>query len=122
MKSMYLECWSGTVDASHSKYIFSDRVPTGQVLHVQNCYAHAPEAADADIITLGVRSGGKDCLLRSRGREKAKEGMSALNEFLVGEGDRVFAYFPDADSTDTISLHLNGYLIPIKEWREGGGR
>lgn len=121
MRQMYIECWSETITASHSKYVFSDRVPGGYVLNVLNCYAHSPDGAIADIVTLGVRSGGKDCYLRSRGKDLAKEGMSALNTFLAGEGDQVFAYFPDAGNTDTVALHINGYLIPVKEWRESVG-
>ena len=121
MRQMFIECWSETIDASHSRYVFSDRVPTGYVLHVMNCYAHAPEREINDIIRIGVRSGGKDCLLRARASAIAKEGMSTLNGFLAGEGDKVFAYFPDGDNTDTVELHINGILIPVKEWRESGG-
>lgn len=121
MRQMYIDCWSETVDASHSKYVFSDRVPVGYVLIVLNCYAHSPDGSVADIVSLGVRSGGKDCYLRSRGKDLAKEGMSTLSTFLVGEGDKVFAYFPNADNTNTVALHINGYLVPVKEWREGGG-
>lgn len=115
---MYLECWSETVTAGHSKRVYSDRVPAGYVLHVMNCYAHVPERIQGDLVWIGVESGGKDCLVRSRGGDKAKEGMSALQPFLAGEGDRVFAYFPDADETDTVALHVNGFMIPTKEWRD----
>ena len=118
MRQMYIECWSETIDASHSKYVYSDRVPTGHVLSVMSCYAHSPDGAIADIVMIGVQSGGKKCMVRSRGKDLAKEGMSALNTFLVGEGDQVFAYFPDAGSTDTVELHVNGIIIPAKEWRE----
>jgi len=121
MRQMYIECWSETIDASHSKYVYSDRVPAGHVLHVMNCYAHSPDGAVADIVQIGVQSGGKLCRIRCRGKDLAKEGMSALNAFLAGEGDRVYAYFPDADNTDTVELHINGILVPAKEWRESGG-
>ncbi len=121
MRQMYIECWSETIDASHSKYVFSDRVPAGYVLQIKNCYAHSPGGSVADIVTLGVRSGGKDCLLRSRGKDLAKEGMSSVNVFLAGEGDQVFAYFPDAGNGDTVALHINGILTPAKEWRDAKG-
>ena len=115
---MFIEFWSETVTAGHSKYVLSDRVPSGHVLHVMNCYASAPEAEVNDVVWIAVRSGGSDYLVRKRKVRLDNVGLSALNSFLVGEGDRVFAYFPDADNTDTIELHLNGFLIPIKEWRE----
>jgi len=118
MKQIYCEKWSETVDASHSKYIFSDRVKTGHVLHVHNCFAHAPEREVNDISWLGVRNGGQDILVRARGGAVAKEGMSALRDFYVGEGDQVFAYFPDSDNTDTIELHVIGIMFTLDEWRK----
>ena len=118
MKQIYCEKWSETVDASHSKYVFSDRVKPGHILHVHNCYAHAPERAINDITWLGVRNGGQDILVRARGGAIAKEGMSALNDFYVGEGDQAFAYFPDADNTNTVELHVIGVLYTLDEWRK----
>lgn len=118
MKQIYAEKWSETVDASHSKYVISDRVKPGHMLHVHNCYAHAPEREVSDIIRMGVRNGGQDIIVRARGGAIAKEGMSALNEFYVGEGDQVFAYFPDSDNTDTIELHVIGILMTLDEWRQ----
>ena len=118
MKQIYCEKWSETVETSHSKYVFSDRVRPGHVLHVHNCYAHAPEREVADITWLGVRNGGQDILVRARGGAVAKEGMSALRDFYVGEGDQVFAYFPDSDNTDTIELHVIGIMFTLDEWRK----
>jgi len=121
MRQMYIESWSEKVDASHSKYVFSDRIQSGYVLRVLNCYVSAPECETNDVCYIGVRSGGKDFLIRKRKCRLDNVGLSALNPFLVGEGDQVFAYFPNADNTDTIELHVNGYLLPAKEWREQGG-
>jgi len=117
MALLYSERWSETVDASHSKYVFSDRVRAGHVLHVHTCFAHAPEREANDIIKLGVRNGSADVLVRARGGAIAKEGLSALRDFSVGEHDRVFAYFPDSDNGDTIELHINGCLKTLEEWR-----
>ena len=116
-KVIYAQKWSEVVTASHSRYIFSERVSPGYVLHVHNCYAHAPEREVGDIIDIGVRNGGEDILIRSRGGAVAKEGMSSLRDFFVGEGDQVFAYFPDSDVGDTISLHVVGILYSLDEWR-----
>lgn len=117
MALLYAERWSETVDASHSKYVFSDRVKSGHVLHVNTCFCHAPERDANDIIKLGVRNGGTDILIRSRAGAIAKEGMSSLRDFNVGEHDRVFAYFPDAENDDTIELHIAGCLRTLEEWR-----
>lgn len=118
MRQVYARKWTETVTASHSKYVFSDRVDPGRVLHVYNCFAHAPDRGLSEIIQLGVRSGGQDVLLRSRAGAIAKEGMSALNEFFVGEGDQVFAYFPASDEGDTIELDIIGVLYYLKDWRK----
>ena len=121
MGQIYCEKWSETVDASHSKYVFSNKVRPGHVLHVKNCFAHAPEREINDIIQMGVRNGGQDILVRSRGGAIAKEGMSALNDFYVGEGDQVYVYFPDSDDTDTIELHVIGVLMTRDAWRQMRG-
>jgi len=118
MKQMYARKWSETVDASHSKYIFSDRVDPNYILHVLSCYAHAPERVASDVTWIGVRNGGQDILVRARGGIAQHEGLSTLNDFFVGEGDQVFAYFPDADDTNTIELHVIGILISLDEWRQ----
>lgn len=115
---MYIEKWTEIVIVGHSLRVYSDRVPAGHVLHVMSCYAHAPEREVNDITWIGVETGGADVLIRARGGAVVKDGMSALNPFLAGEGDRVFAYFPDADATDTIGLHINGFMVPTSEWRE----
>jgi len=118
MKQVYARKWSETVDASHSKYVFSDKIKPGYVLHVHNCFAHAPERAVNDIIWMGVRNGGEDIIVRARGGKIEKEGMSALNDFFVGESDQVFAYFPDSEDTNTIELHVIGVIYALDEWRK----
>jgi len=115
---MYIESFKETVAAGHSKHVFTDRVPSGHVLHVMNCYAHCPACEVNDVVRIYVRSGGRDSLVRSRKVRTENLGLSALNEFSAGEGDQVFAYFPDSDNTDSIELHINGFMIPTKEWRD----
>ena len=118
MKQIYCEKWSETVNSSHSKYVLSDRIPSKQVLRVHSCYAWAPEREVGDRVHLGVKNGGVDVLARARGSGAVKDGMSVLNGFAVGEGDQVFAYFPDADNTDTIELHLIGVLYSLDAWQK----
>jgi len=118
MKQVYAESWSEVVTAAHSRRILSDRIKPGHVLTVLNCYAWAPERAQSDLVRIGVRNGGSDVLVRVRASGVNNYGLSALNEFFVGEGDQVFAYFPDADETDTIELHIIGILQNIEDFRK----
>jgi hypothetical protein len=118
MRIVFCQKWGRTVAATDDRYVKSDRIRPGYVLHVMSCFAHAPEREALDVLKLCVRSGGQDVCIRSRAANLAKTGMSALNSFLVGEGDQVMAYFPDSDTGDTIELCINGFLIPIVEWRE----
>ena len=120
MRRIYINKWATTPDATPSLYVLSDPVEPGYVLHVHNCYAHAPERAANEIVQLGVRNGIGDVLIRSRGAGITAEGMSARRDFFVGEGDQVFAYFPSATTTDKIELHIVGCLISLDEWREKG--
>jgi len=120
MRRIYIEKWCETVNTAPLKYVFSSPVPAGHILHVHNCYAHAPERDQNEIIWLGVRDSGRDSLVRARAAGIAAEGMSARRDFLVGEGDQIFAYFPSAETTDKIELHVIGCLIPLDEFREKG--
>lgn len=119
MRQLYINKWSEKIGADHSKYILSDAIKAGQVLHVHNCYAHAPERAATEIIWLGVRNGIGDVLVRARAAGTTAEGMSARRDFFVGEGDQIFAYFPSAESGDTLELHVVGCLIDLDSWRQG---
>ena len=118
MRIVFCQKWGRTVAATDDRYVKSDRIRPGYVLHVMSCFAHAPEREALDVLKLCIRSGGQNVCIRSRAANLAKTGMSALNPFLVGEGDQVLAYFPDSDTGDTIELCLNGFLTPIEEWLE----
>lgn len=118
MRQIYIHRWSEKIGADHSNYILSDTVRAGQVLHVHSCYAHAPERDANEIIQLGVRNGIGDVLIRARAAGVVAEGMSARRDFFVGEGDQIFAYFPSAESGDTLELHVVGCLLDLASWRE----
>ena len=120
MRQLYINKWSDVIDATHSKYILSDVVTPGYVLHVHSCFAHSPDREVNDIIQMGVRNGVGDVLVRARAGAIAKEGMSALRDFFVGEGDQIFVYFPDSDNGDTIELHIVGFLVSLDDFREKG--
>lgn len=120
MRQVYINKWCKTALTAPTLYVLSDRVEPGFVLHVHNCYAHAPERAANEIVQIGVRNGIGDVLIRSRGAGIAAEGMSARRDFFVGEGDQIFAYFPSAAGTDIIELHVVGCLLSIEEFRAKG--
>jgi len=114
---IYAEKWSETIVTGHSKYVLSDRIQPGHILHVMNCYAYSPEITQNEKVHIGVRNGGVDVYVRVRATESKNTGLSALNGFLVGESDKIFAYFPSAENTETIELHVIGELFRLEEWR-----
>lgn len=118
MAQVHVERWTKIVSAALNKYVLSDRVKPGYVLHVKNCYAYAPEISPNDTVRIGVRNGGTDIYVRVRGTETKNTGLSALNDFFVGEGDAAFAYFPSAIEGETIELHVIGVLYRLEEWRQ----
>ena len=117
MSQLYAEKWSEVIATGHSKYVLADRIAAGKILHVQNCFAYAPEIAANDEVRIGVRNGGTEVYVRARKAVAKNRGLSAMNEFLVGEGDQVFAYFPNSSDTETIELHIIGELFRLEEWR-----
>ena len=118
MREIYCSRWDETVTQAHDRYVWSEPVPNGKVLHVKNCYAYAPDRAANDRTQLGIQNGATKVLVRSRKWNVAGDGVSALNDFFVGEYDKIYAYFPDADSTDVISLHVTGVLMNRDEFRD----
>jgi len=118
MKEIYCSMFSEVVTQAHDRYVWSDLIGNGNVLHVKNCYAYAPERKANDRATIGIQNGATKVLVRSRKWNVESDGVSALNDFFVGEYDKIYAYFPDADSTDTISLHITGVLMTRDEFRQ----
>lgn len=105
--------------SGHNRRVYSDSVKPGWILELHTCYFHLPEAKSGDIATICIERGGEELVMRSRSRDQAKQGMSALVPFHVGEHQRVFGHAPDADNTDTITLNICGAMIPLKKWKKG---
>jgi len=118
MKEIYCEKFSETVTQAHDRYVHQDPVPNGKVLHVSNCFAYAPEREANDSAQVGIQNGAQKILMRVRDWNIAGAGVSALNDFYVGEYDHIYAYFPDSDDTDTIELHVTGELMNRDEFRQ----
>ncbi len=116
-KEVYTEKVTETVTQAHDRYIWSEPVPNGKVLHVKSMYGHGHEREAQDRIKLGVKNGATSVLIRARKWANSGEGLSALNDFFVGEYDKLFAYFPDSDDTDTIELHIIGVLMDREDFR-----
>lgn len=118
MKEIYCERFEEVVVQGHLRYVWAYPVPNGKVLHVKNCYAYAPDREANDRTVIGIQNGATKVLIRTRKWNVAGDGVSALNDFFVGEYDSIYAYFPDSDDTDTISLHVTGVLMDRDEFRQ----
>lgn len=118
MKQLYVRSWSDEITSGHSGYIYSERIDPGHILHVHNCFVYTAEAEDNDEVRIGIVNGGQNTKIRAKTLDTPQMGMSALNDFFLGEGDRVFGYFANADLNDTIELHIVGVLYSLDEWRK----
>lgn len=116
MRQIYSRSFTVTFSTGDSGYVFSEKIDPGYILHVHSCFAYAPEREANDDIIIGIRNGGQDVILQAQATLATQLGSAVGFGFFVGEGDQVFAYFPDADDTDKIGIHINGVLIPRKEW------
>ena len=107
------------VTADSDKKVYSPRVKPGWILKVLTCYLHMPASKAGDVAVIVVDDGIQPLVIRSRARDLAKQGMSALNPFLVGEYQRVIGHSPDSDIGQEITLTIIGEMIPLKKWRKG---
>lgn len=116
MRQIYTRGWNVIWHTGDSGYVLSERIDAGWILHVHSAFCYAPEREANDKITLGIRNGGGDIILRAQATLAVQLGMEAPADFFIGEGDQVFAYFANVDDGDTIGIHLNGVLVPRTEW------
>lgn len=121
MRQIYAESWKETIAAGHSKRVYSDKVPIGKILFVASCFALANEREVNDRILIGLENGGQEIVIRSYKPGTTQLGLSILNQVAIGEGDRLFAEFLDADNTDIIELHVCGVLYDANAWRKLAG-
>ena len=119
MRYLYQRQWIEIITAGHDKRVCSDRVRPGRLLEVHYCYLHAPQSKSGDILTIFIDIGGQELVLRSRARDAAKQGMSAIRPFHVGEHRRVIGHAPDADENDHICLSICGAILDLKKWTKG---
>lgn len=119
MRYLYQKQFTETIASGHNRRVYGDLVKPGWVLELHTCYLHLPDAKSGDVATICIERGGEELVMRSRARDAAKQGMSAVVPFHVGEHQRVFGHAPDADNTDTITLNICGAMIPLKKWKKG---
>jgi hypothetical protein len=116
MRQIYSRSFTVVWITGDSGYVFSEKIDPGYILHVHSCFAYSPLRDANDNIVVGLRNGGQDMILMAQATAAAQKGSAVGTDFFVGEGDQVFAYFPDAEYNDTIGIHINGVLIPLSEW------
>jgi len=78
-----------------------------------------PDSKSGHVANLLIDDRPLELEIRSRARDAAKQGMSALNPFYVYEHQRVVGHSPDSNVNDEICLNVIGELIPLKKWRKG---
>jgi len=117
MRFEYQYCSKDIVTLGHSKCVYGERIAAGWVLTVDTCYLYLPEAKTPDYACICVEIGGEEVMIRSRGKDVGRRGMSTLNRFYVGEYQRIHACAPNAEVGDTLSLCVMGYLMPLWDWR-----
>ena len=118
MRQIYNRSFTVTWLTGDSGYVLAERIDPGYVLHVLSCSAYSPQRELSDDVVIGIRNGGEDIILTAQAPLAAQRGVDTPTPFLVGESDQVFAYFPDADNTDSLSIHINGVLMPVREWEK----
>lgn len=116
MRQVYNRRFTATFSSGGSTYVFAEKIQPGYVLRVHSCFAYSPQRDANDNIIIGVRNGGEDVLVAADAPLAARKGISTPTDFFVGEGDQVFASFPEAENEDSLGIHLNGVLLTLKEW------
>jgi len=99
--------------------VYGERVKPGYILKVLTCFLHMPDAKTGDVATLVIDDGIRELEIRSRARDAAKQGMSALNPFYIGEYQRVIGFTQKSTNGDEMCLTVIGEMIPLKKWRRG---
>ena len=103
--------------AGHALRIYGEWIEAGWILTVNTCFLYVPEIGTPDKVSLLVESIGQEMVVRCRGKEVGRSGISTVNPFLVGEHQRIVGSAPDSSIGDELSLCVMGYLMPLWDWR-----
>lgn len=110
-----IEYWT----AGHDKRVYGEHVKPGWILKVLTCFLHLPDSKINDVATILVHDGSHELEIRSRARDAAKQGMSALNPFYVGEYQRIIGQTSRFEDPEHMCLTVIGEMIPLNKWRKG---
>ena len=121
MKQIFKRTWTETFVTGGSGYVLTDPVKPGEVLEVLSLFAYAPEREASDEIKVGIRSGGNEYLVADEKLSGTEDGLQVGVSFYLGEGDRLFAYFPDADNGDEMGIMVVGALMSKEDFQGGLG-
>jgi hypothetical protein len=119
MRQALARSYAATFATGGSKYVYSEQVPPGYIVHVKSCLAYSENREASDDVIIGFTDAGKEIYVTAKATLAAARGIAADSDFYVGEGDKVFANFPDVDDGDKIELHINGTLITLAEFEKG---
>lgn len=119
MRQVLSRRYAVTWTTGASAYVYSDQVPPGYIVHVKSCVGYSPQRDASDDIVLGYTDGAEKIIVTAMATLAAQFGVASPRDFYVGEGDKVFAYFPDVENNDEIELHINGTLITVTEFERG---
>lgn len=119
MRQVYNRSFAVTFLTGDSGYVFADKVPPGHILHVHSCVGYSAQREASDDVLIGIREAGTDLYLTAKAPLAAQRAVDVPKDFFAGEGDQIFAYFPDADNTDVLEVHINGVLLKLTEWEAG---
>lgn len=119
MRQVLTRKYSATFSTGGSTYVYSEQIPPGYVVHVKSCVAYCSTREASDDVLIGFTDAGREIFIAAMATLAAQCGIQALTDFYVGEGDKIFASWPDADDTDVLELHINGTLLPIADFEKG---
>lgn len=119
MRQVLTRKYTATFSTGGSTYVYSEQVPPGYIIHVKSCLAYCEQREASDDVVIGFTDAGREIYLAARATLAAQRGVEAYKDFYVGEGDKVFASWPDADDADLLELHINGTLLPVADFEKG---
>lgn len=119
MRQVLSRKYAATFSTGGSKYCYSEQVPPGYVIHVKSCVAYCSEREASDDVIIGVLDAGQEIYIAAMATLAAQRGVAAGSDFYLGEGDKVFGYWPDVDDTDVLELHINGTLLTVADFEKG---
>jgi len=118
MKEIYTGKWTEIVTQAHDRYVWSDPIQNGKVLHVQNMYGHGHEREAKDRIKRGGRK-----MARLRYLSGRASGPIRARDFppsMTFTSENMISYsltFPTQMTRTPLSCMLSGVLMDRDDFR-----